>query len=380
MVVSLAAAQRPAQFKEHLIASGLKGGYQVVVTDMNGDKRPDLIALASGMDELIWFENPSWRRHVIAKGLHRMINVAAWDHDGDGVPLLVLAQEFQNQAKNSIGSVCVLEPKEDRDDPWKVEEIDRIPTSHRLRWADIAGNGKKVLVNAPLTGEYAIPPDYAGYTPLVYYDTETWTRHDITGGESGLPTDQGVVHGIYIIDWDGDGRDDILTASFVGIHLYQFGKDGKWTRKRIAYGNQAPWPKTGSSDIAVGRLPQQRYIAAIEPWHGNLVSVYLEKKGEWVRKIIDDSLVDGHTIVTADVNNDGRDEIIAGFRGQGHSVYIYYPSAGGSQWTRTVLDPGGIAAAACAVSDLDRDTRLDVICIGSATANLKWYENRGPAE
>jgi hypothetical protein len=31
-------------------------------------------------------------------------------------------------------------------------EIDRIPTSHRLRWADIYGSRKKVLVNAPLTG------------------------------------------------------------------------------------------------------------------------------------------------------------------------------------------------------------------------------------
>jgi hypothetical protein len=75
---------------------------------------------------------------------------------------------------------------------------------------------------------------------------------------------------------------------------------------------------------------------------------------------------------------DGRDEIIAGFRGQGRSVYIYsVEDSTGSRWSRQTLDDGGIAAAGCAVADLNGDGKLDVSCIGSATANLKWYENRG---
>lgn len=48
----------PARFAEHTIATDLKGGYQVVVSDINHDGKPDLIAVASGMKELIWFENP----------------------------------------------------------------------------------------------------------------------------------------------------------------------------------------------------------------------------------------------------------------------------------------------------------------------------------
>ena len=42
-----------------------------------------------------------------------------------------------------------------------------------------------------------------------------------------------------------------------------------------------------------------------------------------------------------------------------------------------ILDNGGMAAAACAVADLNGDGRPDIVCIGSATANLKWYENLG---
>src|SRR5262249_44412749 len=63
------AATPPAEFAEHLIASGLKGGYQVVIADLNKDGKPDVIALASGMSELIWFENPGWKRRVLASEL-----------------------------------------------------------------------------------------------------------------------------------------------------------------------------------------------------------------------------------------------------------------------------------------------------------------------
>src|SRR5690349_22771409 len=55
----------PIKFAEHAIATDLRGGYQVVVADLNHDGKPDIIALASGMKELVWFENPGWQRHVL---------------------------------------------------------------------------------------------------------------------------------------------------------------------------------------------------------------------------------------------------------------------------------------------------------------------------
>ena len=366
-------AAEPARFAEHTIATGLKGGYQVVAADLNRDGKPDLIALASGVPELVWYENPTWERHVIAGGFSRMINCAAWDTDGDGIPEIALASGFSNEAKNSPGIVSVLHADGDPRRPWKVTEIDRLTTSHRLRWADIFGNGKKVLVNAPLTGARATAPDYRDHTPLVFYRPGEWKR-ELIGNENG-----GVVHGIYVVDWDGDGRDEILTASFVGLDLYKLESDGRWSRTEIAEGDPSPWPKCGSSDVAVGRLGGKRYVAAIEPWHGNQVVVYRERMKKWERRVIDASLVDGHTIWTADLNGDGNDEIIAGFRGGSRGVVIYYADdPGGDRWSKQVLDDGGMAAAACAVADLNGDGRADIACIGSATANLKWYENLPP--
>lgn len=372
--VSPLAANPPARFTEHVIATDLKGGYQVVVADLNHDGKPDLIALASGMPELVWYENPTWERHVIAGGLSRMINCVTVPVKGDDVPEIVLASEFANQAKNSPGVVSVLHHNGDPRQPWTVKEIDRIPTAHRLRTADIDGSGNRVVINQPLTGDKAEAPDYRGQTPLVYYKPGEWKRQVINDENTGI------VHGIYILDWDGDGRDDILTASFTGIHLFQFGKSSRWTRTEIAKGDPSPWPKSGSSDIAVGSLGKTRFLTAIEPWHGEQVAVYRQQKGAWNRQVIDNSLVDGHTIAIGDLNGDKSGDIVAGFRGKGRSVFIYYADdAAGNRWSKKVLDDGGMAAAACAIADLNADRRPDVVCIGSATTNLKWYENVGVA-
>jgi hypothetical protein len=296
-----------------------------------------------------------------------LINLAAWDTDGDGIPEIVVAYEFSMQAKESAGIVAVLKHHGDPRGLWTIQEIDRLPASHRLRWADIDGSGKKVLINAPLTGATAEAPDYREHVPLVYYRPGEWKRRLIDD------TNEGVQHGITIVDWDGDGRDQILTASFVGIHLYKLGATGDWQRTEIAKGDPAPWPKSGSSDTAVGKTGSARFIAAIEPWHGNRVAIYRKSAAGWAREVIDDSLVDGHTILAADLAGDGNDEVIAGFRGKPQRVYIY--RFDGKKWNRQTLDDGGISAAACAVADLNGDGRLDVACIGSATQNLKWYEN-----
>lgn len=362
------------EFVPHPVAAGLKGGYQVVVTDMNRDGKPDLIGLAQGLTELSWYENPTWKRHIIAGGLNKMINLAAIDIDADGTPEIVVAHEFANQAKNSIGIVSLLQRRKDAPDAaWSVTEIDRIPTSHRLRVANLGPGMGRVVINAPLTGTKAEAPDYRDKAPLVYYAPGNWMRQIIARD------DEGVVHGILVMDWNGDGRDDVLTASFQGIHVYSTTGAGQpWKRERIAAGSFEPWPKSGSSDVAVGKTRKGAwFIGAIEPWHGANVAVYREKKkGQWVRQVIDGTLVDGHTILAADFDGDGTDELVAGFRGTGRSVFAYWTNDKAEKWTKQVIDNGGMAAAACAAADLNGDGRVDLACIGQATANLVWYENR----
>ncbi|MEZ5398532.1 MAG: FG-GAP-like repeat-containing protein [Bryobacteraceae bacterium] len=374
VLASVSLQAEAPRFQEYLLADDLRGGYQVVPYDVNRDGRTDLVALASGMPDLLWFENPGaegmngrWPRRVLARGLNRMINVGFCP----GVDDLLVAHAFANQPKDSIGIVSRLTPGADRAQPWTVTEIDRLTTSHRIRCADLGG-GRRVFVNAPLAGANAAAPNYEDHVPLTYYAPGEWKRVAI--GDQN----EGVMHGIFIFPWDGKKRDCILTASFSGIHAY-CSENGKWTRTEIARGDPRPAPESGASDIAVGHLKGRRFIASIEPWHGNQTVIYAREGKSWRRKVIDTELVDGHTILTADLDGDGRDEVVAGYRGAGRSVHIYHAAdAQGARWNRTKLDDGGIAAAACAAADLDGDRRVDLACIGSATTNLKWYRNAGP--
>jgi hypothetical protein len=265
--------------------------------------------------------------------------------------------------------VSILTHQGDPAGPWSIKEIDRVPTSHRLRFADIEGDGKKVLVNFPLIGAQAVAPDYRSRVALLMYRPGEWKREVITDSE------EGVVHGILGTTWTGT-REALLSASFLGVHLLEFDK-GHWTRTPLAAGDPTPWPKSGSSDVIAGRLDGERFIATIEPWHGNKIVTYREGKGTWTRHVIDEAITDGHTIVTGDFDGDGRDEIVVGERQGKRSTYLYrLTNPQDDTWSKQTLD-GNMAAAGCAVADVNADKRVDVVCIGSATANLKWYENQG---
>ncbi len=127
----------------------------------------------------------------------------------------------------------------------------------------------------------------------------------------------------------------------------------------------------------MGKLGKSRFLCALEPWHGNEVVVYREGAKTWERNVIDNTLDGAHALLAADFNGDGRDEIVAGYRGKGGQTYIYSASdPEGTRWTRRVLD-ATMPAAACAVADLNRDGRPDLICTGGSS--LKWYENLGEA-
>jgi len=129
----------------------------------------------------------------------------------------------------------------------------------------------------------------------------------------------------------------------------------------------------------VGQAHGRRFLAAVEPWHGNEVVVYTRDGSEaWRRKVIFSDLAEGHEVVVGDFNGDGLDDIVAGDRGKGKSVHIFYAQDDkGENWEHQLIDDGGMAGSGCVKSDINGDGRPDVVCIGSSTGNLKWYENLG---
>ena len=81
----LAAGQQIVQFKDHVIEANAKGGYAVIVTDINKDGKPDVIGISQQMPDLNWYENPTWQPHLMVKDMLGQVNLAAYDVDGDGI-------------------------------------------------------------------------------------------------------------------------------------------------------------------------------------------------------------------------------------------------------------------------------------------------------
>lgn len=372
------------KFHAHLVDE-FPGGYKVNATDLNNDGRFDIIGLSTDPTNLVWYENPYWEKHVLTTKTSGNIDLATYDIDEDGRIDLALASEFNMRETLTGGLIQWLRCPNLPTDEWTPYYVHSEPTSHRLLWADIDGDGSKELINAPVMGRGAKEPEWDVGVNLTWFripdppDTKPWEPRLIDNQLT-------VLHGIAVVDWDGDRRDEILTASFEGVHLFQskgYGDDITWIKTKLGEGHQSNPPERGSSEVALGHLqdPGKRFIATIEPWHGNNVVVYVpdSKKSElWKRLVIDRNFNEGHALVTADLDNDGCDEIIAGYRGSGSSLYIFRClDSTGKSWERIPLDEGDMATSGLDTADLNRDGKLDIIAIGTSTGNIKWYENLG---
>src|SRR5690349_8066957 len=227
-------AQDLPRFREKLLSKAIQFGYQLIAVDLNGDGKKDLIAIDERATEVAWFENPTWERHVLATNVPRPLNATCYDLDGDGIPEIILAYRFETSPEKSVGNVALLTHGKDVREPWMSREIDRVPTAHRVRWIDPEGNGKKALLLGPMVGKQ-FPPAEGDSVPIYLYRPGQWKRETI----SDEP--RGVLHAINPVDWDGSGRQQLLAASYAGLHRLEF-RTGKWQATHLTQGDPRPWP------------------------------------------------------------------------------------------------------------------------------------------
>ena len=76
-----AQAAGPYRFETQQIRDDFGVGYAVTVADVNGDEKPDILAISG--TQLVWFENPSWQAHVVLDGQTPKDNVTLAPHDID---------------------------------------------------------------------------------------------------------------------------------------------------------------------------------------------------------------------------------------------------------------------------------------------------------
>lgn len=371
------------RFQAHDIDE-IPGGYAVAVADFNNDGRLDVMANSLRVPELVWHENPTWERHVIVEDVPSLVNLAIADITGDGIPEVAFQTAFAMVPANSVGSNWVATSQGDPTMPWKTEAIDDYPTSHHVTWADLDGDGQLELVNALLVGAGSLGPTYTqDQASVFWYGQDGWNR--------GLVSDQipGVIHRVRTTRWDEGDRDQILVASFEGVGLYRSTGSGAgmtFEKELLTSGHDSePAPRLGASDVGVGTSNGERIFATVEPWHGNEVVVYTGEDGAWQRRVIFDEVQSGHEVHVADLNGDGRDDIIANDNSRvsernpngSPGVHVLFspddPATG--EWIYARID-SEYGMNGCVSGDMNEDGRTDVICAG-AGGMIRWYENLG---
>jgi hypothetical protein len=391
-------AQAPefAHFRTQEIDTKLTVGYAVLLVDVNHDGKKDIVVVDT--NRVIWYENPTWKMRTIIQGATKPDNVCidAYDIDGDGLLDFALGADWKPFNTKDGGTLQWLKRGKTLDEPWTVHPIDTEPTVHRIRFADVDGDGKAELVSVPLMGKGSTPKNnWQDGEPvrIIAYripkdpTKDRWTPEII---DHGLR----VIHNFQPVPGTRRGKDmeviqgmDLITASYEGVHHLARG-DGGWLRRKLGTGNQeTPQGKRGASEIKLGKLKSKFVaIATIEPWHGDQVVVYtknLEKaEALWDRRVVDDELKWGHAVWFADLDGDGGDELIVGVRDDGgkkrRGVRVYKAmDAQGAKWSRQLVDPGGVAVEDLAAADLDGDGRVDIVAVGRATKNVRIYWNQG---
>src|SRR5258705_4096064 len=204
------------KFRAVDVDKSIEIGYGIAAADVNGDKKLDLVL--ADKNQIVWYENPSWQKHIIAEKLTPKdhVCIAAADIDGDGKAEIAAGAEWNPGDTVNSGAVFYLIPPADRTQKWEPVKLQHEPTVHRMRWVKNA-EGKFDLVVVPLHGRgNNAKAEGAGVKILAYQmpadPKQPWKT---------VPLDESLhkTHNFDPVQWDRDTAQELLVAGREGIFL-----------------------------------------------------------------------------------------------------------------------------------------------------------------
>ena len=290
-------------------ASGPPDPWMKNIADLNGDGKPDLV-VSGATGPIVWYRNPDWSPMTISRTGASESGSAVGDIDGDGdVDVVVGTTWYENTGGGRS---------------WKPHDLGHGGT-HDIVLADFDGDGK---LDIAMRGETGSPVD-------VFFQNgvDSWAhiRLDPGFGRNGL--DAGdldrdrdpdlAVGGRWLVNPGGRAA---RTASAWSTH--DFATWNEWAAVKIVDMNG-----DGRRDVVLSVSERSGDIAWFE-------APANPARGGWKRHTVATGLDSVHSVDVADMDGDGRLDIVASeFRGAGR-LMVFLGESGPLAWAPETIERG----------------------------------------
>lgn len=341
------------------------------VGDIKGDGQLDMVTSGSTPGGgLYWYESPTWAKHTIDATGAFADDMQLVDVNGDGSLDIVVPEE---KGSKEVRWYENPRPKGNpATDPWKMHVIGHFDKfhfeeAHDVEVGDLNGDGK---IDVLIAAQKWLPPRPANQPEDVIFfqnNPDSWTPVVVsnTYGE-----------GTCLADLNGDGRLDIVKGGW----WLKNPKDpihDKWPQHWFVRG----WPDRAGVTVAdINQDGRPDVVLAPAESEGRLS--WFESppdavQGTWKEHLIEDHVDYVHTFKVADMNLDGKPDVV--FAEMQQSVYkrvgFFLNQGAGASWKLQVVATTG--SHNIRVADVYRDGNIDII---GANWNTETDPNHAPLE